>query len=106
MRTAALIDAAWLHDIGYAPGIAATGFHALHGARWLRDAGWRGRVARLVANHSCATFEADERGFGEALRETFPGEESAVADALWYADMTSRSRTPVQVTFLGRQSSS
>ena len=30
--------AAWLHDIGYAPDVAATGFHPLDGARHLRDA--------------------------------------------------------------------
>ena len=30
--------AAWLHDIGYAPGLAATGLHQLDGARYLRDA--------------------------------------------------------------------
>ena len=29
--------AAWLHDIGYAPDVAATGFHPLDGARHLRD---------------------------------------------------------------------
>jgi putative nucleotidyltransferase with HDIG domain len=29
--------AAWLHDIGYAPGLAVTGLHALDGARYLRD---------------------------------------------------------------------
>ena len=30
--------AAWLHDIGYAPGLAATGLHPLDGGRYLRDA--------------------------------------------------------------------
>ena len=30
--------AAWLHDIGYVPGLATTGLHALDGARYLRDA--------------------------------------------------------------------
>ncbi len=30
--------AAWLHDIGYVPGLAATGLHALDDARYLRDA--------------------------------------------------------------------
>ena len=29
--------AAWLHDIGYSPGLAATGFHPLDGGRYLRD---------------------------------------------------------------------
>jgi len=30
--------AAWVHDIGYAPGLATTGLHQLDGARYLRDA--------------------------------------------------------------------
>src|SRR5689334_16254458 len=83
-----LVAAAWLHDVGYAPSIAVTEFHALDGARWLRDHGWDDRLASLVANHSCATFEADERGFGAELRAEFPAETSALADALWYSDMT------------------
>jgi HD superfamily phosphodiesterase len=29
--------AAWLHDIGYSPEIAVSGFHPLDGARYLRD---------------------------------------------------------------------
>ena len=29
--------AAWLHDIGYSPELADTGFHPLDGARYLRD---------------------------------------------------------------------
>lgn len=35
-----LIAAAWLHDIGYAPGIQETGFHPLDGGLYLRRAGW------------------------------------------------------------------
>ena len=38
-----LVTAAWLHDIGYAPGLAVTGFHPLDGARFLRRAGAGGR---------------------------------------------------------------
>src|SRR5262245_37694101 len=83
-----LVAAAWLHDVGYAPRIVATSFHALDGARWLRDHGWDARLASLVANHSCATYEADERGLGIDLRSEFPAETSALVDALWYADMT------------------
>jgi HD superfamily phosphodiesterase len=30
--------AAWLHDVGYAPGLDVTGLRALDGARYLRDA--------------------------------------------------------------------
>ncbi|MEW2380260.1 HD domain-containing protein [Micromonospora sp. NPDC047812] len=80
--------AAWLHDIGHSPGIAETGFHSLDGARWLLRQGFDSRLAGLVAHHSCASFEAKERGFGETLDSEFAREESATADALWYADMT------------------
>ena len=34
-----LVAAAWLHDIGYAPDIVATGFHPLDGARYLAGLG-------------------------------------------------------------------
>src|SRR4051794_8955428 len=44
-----LVAAAWLHDVGYAPGIAICGLHALDGARWLRSQGCDARVAALVA---------------------------------------------------------
>jgi putative nucleotidyltransferase with HDIG domain len=55
--------AAWLHDIGYAPATAATGFHPLDGARYLRDVCHADmRLCRLVANHSCAMIEARGRG--------------------------------------------
>ena len=83
-----LVAAAWLHDIGYAPGIAVTGLHALDGARWLRDHGWSFRVAALVAHHSCALFEAEERGLAAELSMEFEQERSITADALWYVDMT------------------
>ena len=32
-----VLAAAWLHDIGYAPAVAVTGFHPLDGARHLRS---------------------------------------------------------------------
>ena len=54
--------AAWLHDIGYAPGLAVTGLHALDGARYLRDTQHAdAMLCRLVAHHSCAIIEAEER---------------------------------------------
>jgi hypothetical protein len=83
-----LVAAAWLHDIGYAPGITDTGFHALDGARWLLGEGFSPRVAALVAHHSCASYEADERGLLEALTAEFRYEQSPTSDALWFADMT------------------
>ncbi|MGK5440743.1 HD domain-containing protein [Micromonospora sp. URMC 105] len=80
--------AAWLHDIGYSPGIANTGFHALDGARWLIRQGFEPRMAGLVAHHSCALYEAEERGLADTLAAEFPYEESSTSDALAYADMT------------------
>lgn len=80
--------AAWLHDLGYAPDIRDTGFHPLDGAIWLRKAGFENRVCALVAYHTCADIEAEQRGFADRLK-AFPRETSLVADALLYADMTS-----------------
>jgi putative nucleotidyltransferase with HDIG domain len=83
-----LVAAAWLHDIGYAKDLALTGFHPLDGARWLRGQDFDSRVVTLVANHSVALIEAEERGLADDLAAEFPGETSAVADALVYCDMT------------------
>lgn len=84
----ALIAAAWLHDVGYAPGIADTGLHALDGARWLVASGYPIRIAALVAYHSCAIEEAAERNLSVPLTREFNDEASATTDALWYSDMT------------------
>jgi hypothetical protein len=46
-----LVAAAYLHDIGYAPTLARTGFHPLDGAVHLRELGEE-RFAGLVAYHS------------------------------------------------------
>jgi HD domain len=83
-----LVSSAWLHDVGYAPGIVDTGLHQLDGARWLKAKGIPARVSALVAHHSCALFEAEERGLAEVLSEEFEREQSPTADALWYSDMT------------------
>jgi putative nucleotidyltransferase with HDIG domain len=47
-----LIAAAWLHDIGYAPGLRDTGFHPIDGARHLQSIGWPHAICNLVAHHS------------------------------------------------------
>lgn len=84
-----LAAAAWLHDVGYAPELADTGFHPLDGARYLRDAcGADERLCRLVAHHSCAVYEAAERDLYEALTVEFTPERPELADALTYCDMT------------------
>ncbi|HTK06249.1 MAG TPA: HD domain-containing protein [Ktedonobacteraceae bacterium] len=94
-----LIAAAYLHDIGYAPALKQTGFHPLDGAHYLYACG-HSRLAALVAHHSGARFEAALRGYGAALSR-FPREETAVADALTYCDMTT-SPTGERVTFEAR----
>jgi phosphoglycolate phosphatase-like HAD superfamily hydrolase/predicted hydrolase (HD superfamily) len=83
-----LVTAALLHDIGYAPELSSLGFHPLDGARWLRTQGATPRLCSLVAHHSCASIEAEERGLSFELETEFPQEDSTVADALTCADMT------------------
>ncbi|MFG1801017.1 HD domain-containing protein [Micromonospora carbonacea] len=85
---AILVAAAWLHDVGYAPDLVSSGLHALDGALWLRRVEVDDRVVALVAHHSCATFEAQERGLAGELIANFSDEESPVRDLLWYVDMT------------------
>jgi HD domain len=81
--------AAWLHDIGYSPELAETGFHPLDGARYLRDVEHADpRLCKLVANHSCAILEADERGLADVLSSEFPSPDPKLNDALAYCDMT------------------
>jgi putative nucleotidyltransferase with HDIG domain len=82
-----LVSAAWLHDIGYAPELLATGFHPLDGARYLAGLGVPERVVNLVARHSNAILEAELRGLGD-LVAVFPDEGGALRDALWYCDLT------------------
>ncbi|MFI5754652.1 HD domain-containing protein [Streptomyces sp. NPDC051569] len=80
--------AAVLHDIGYAPDLAKTGFHPLDGARYLRDIAHADeRLVRLVAHHSCAWMEAEARGVREELESEFPREKAELTDALCYCDM-------------------
>ncbi|MET7797056.1 HD domain-containing protein [Streptomyces decoyicus] len=80
--------AAVLHDIGYAPDLAKTGFHPLDGARFLRSqANTDERVIRLVAHHSCAWMEAEARGLRGELEEEFARESPQLVDALCYCDM-------------------
>lgn len=85
-----LVAAATLHDVGYAPRLAVTGFHPLDGARFLRDEhGADERLVRLVANHSFALLEAEERGLRDVLEAEFPLlEDRLLVDALVYCDMT------------------
>jgi predicted hydrolase (HD superfamily) len=81
--------AAWLHDVGYSPALVTTGFHPLDGARYLRDVEHvEPRICALVANHSCALVEAQERGLADALAAEFPVGGEDLTDPLIYCDMT------------------
>lgn len=81
--------AAWLHDIGYVPELARTGMHGLDGACYLRDVHHANpMLCRLVAHHSCAIIEAEERGLADLLRGEFEAPPRPLADALTCCDMT------------------
>jgi putative nucleotidyltransferase with HDIG domain len=81
--------AAWLHDIGYLPELAATRLHGLDGARYLRDVQRADpMLCRLVAHHSCAIIEAEERGLADVLRREFEPAPQPLASALTFCDMT------------------
>jgi hypothetical protein len=81
--------AAWVHDIGYAPGLATTGLHQLDGARYLRDTQHADATkCRLVAHHSCAIIEAAQRGLADILGSEFEPAPDALASVLTCCDMT------------------
>jgi hypothetical protein len=85
----ALVCAAWLHDVGYAPDLVRTDLHSLDGARYLRDTHRADPViCRLVAYHSCAYIEAANRGLDADLAAEFPRPDITLTDAMTYCDMT------------------
>jgi hypothetical protein len=81
-----LLAAAYLHDVGYAPGLIVHRFHPLDGALWLREQRLE-RLACLVAHHTGARFEAEAHGLTDEIA-AFHDEQSAVSDALAYSDLT------------------
>jgi hypothetical protein len=85
----ALVDAAWLHDVGYAPEISSYAFHPLDGACFLASEGWPGEVCRLVAWHTRAGTEAALRGLTPELEELFRPPPARAQAVLAWADLTS-----------------
>lgn len=81
-----LVSAAWLHDIGYAPELAVTDFHPLDGAVYLRRLGAPDRVVALVASHTGAAREADERGLNETW-SALPVPDAESLDVLTLVDL-------------------
>ena len=59
--------AAWLHDLGYAPALVRTRFHPLDGAVFLQEISAPATVVALVAHHTGAEYEAEQRGLSSAL---------------------------------------
>ena len=94
-----LLEAAgWLHDIGYAPDLAVTGLHALDGARYLRDAQHAdAMLCRLVAHHSYAIFEAEERGLADVLGLEFEPAPYVLSSVLTCCDMTASPVSKLQL---------
>lgn len=82
-----LVASAWLHDIGYAAQVADTGFHPLDGARFVEESGYSPLVVSLVAFHSGATVEAQERGLAAELQQ-FAEPDLRLLDFLTFSDMT------------------
>jgi len=82
-----VVAAAWLHDIGYGPRVRVSGFHPLDGAAFVHSEGFPEVVSSLVAFHSGASEEANERGLEESLSRFTPPL-SDLLDILTYADMT------------------
>ncbi|WP_431897604.1 HD domain-containing protein [Nonomuraea sp. bgisy101] len=94
-----LAMSAWLHDIGYAPDLVDTGFHPIDGARYLRDVhGADELLCKLVAHHTCAAIEAEDRGLLDILEREFPMERPDLVEAITFCDMTtSPDGLPVKV---------
>jgi hypothetical protein len=84
----ALVGAAWLHDIGYAPELVRTGMHALDGASFLDLDGAPREVVSLVAYHTGAEFEAEERGLLDEFAHFDPPSQDDL-DLLILADLVS-----------------
>jgi putative nucleotidyltransferase with HDIG domain len=83
----AVVAAAWLHDVGYAPSVGSTSFHPVDGAVFVRAEGFPAVVVSLVAYHTAAAFEARERGLSDALAE-FEEPPELLLDIVTCADMT------------------
>lgn len=94
---AAVVAAALVHDIGYSPQLARSGFHPIDGARFLHQQGLPSVVVALVAHHTGAAVEAEQRGLTAALAQV-PCPPPAMLDVLTCADLsTSPTGQPVRV---------
>lgn len=86
-----IVEAAWWHDVGYAPELRTTGHHAIDGARYLQKRGHHPEVVSLVAWHTGSAFEAEERGLSGELAE-FRQPDSDALDVLTLIDLSTGPR--------------
>ncbi len=83
-----VVAAAWLHDIGYAKPLSHTGFHPLDGARHIQELGvFPPVIADLVAHHTGALVEAEERNLLEPLAAEFQQPPRHLLDVVTAADL-------------------
>lgn len=87
IASSSVVAAAWLHDVGYAPAVAATGFHPLDGARYLRARRWDYTVCQLVAHHTDARHQVNKQ-LAHQLCIEFAPVGGLEHDVLWAADAT------------------
>lgn len=78
--------AAWLHDLGYAEELNVTGFHPLDGAVFLRDEGAPPEVVALVAHHTGAAIEAEERHL-QWMLDDMPAADPVDLDVVTFLDL-------------------
>ena len=88
LTSEAVVSAAWLHDVGYAPRLEQTGMHAIDGARYLAEIGAPPTIVSLVAFHTGAEYEAAERGLAAELN-AFDRPQQSELDVLTFVDLVS-----------------
>lgn len=81
-----LLASVWLHDIGKARALHASGFHPLDGALYLDALGVQSRLVGLVAHHSGARLQLT--GSKLLALDAFPREPSSIARYLDALDMS------------------
>jgi hypothetical protein len=81
--------AAWLHDIGYAPGLAPRACtHSTAPGTCVTPSTPTPCCCRLVAHHSCAIIEAGERGLADVLDLEFEPAPYALPSVLTFCEKT------------------
>lgn len=90
-----LIAAAWLHDIGYSTLLVQNEFHPIDGARYAALTKFPAAVVSLIAYHTGAEVEAEERGLSTLLLQ-IPRPPAGLLEILSCADLcTSPDGKPV-----------